>query len=52
MPASENISIASMKAITGLVVRQAGEIADLLDHDRRPRRMARMQAKVPSVIAR
>ena len=31
--------------------RQAGEIADVLDHVPPLRRMARMQAKVPSVMA-
>ena len=31
--------------------RKPGEIADLLDHARRRRRIARMTAKVPSVMA-
>ena len=38
--------------MAGLRARQAGEVGDLLHHAVPSRRMARMQANVPSVIAR
>ena len=52
MPASENIRIVRIVAMTGLVADRPGQVADLPRHCRRLRRMARMKAKVPSVITR
>jgi hypothetical protein len=51
MPASEKSSMASRKAIIGLVFDRP-ESWSMSSTMRPLRRMARMQAKVPSVMAR
>jgi hypothetical protein len=51
MPARENSSIANRKAIIGWV-RERPASASMSSIMRPSRRMAKMQAKVPSVITR